>query len=127
RLRALALRAGRAAPRSSGLGAPRASRLRPRPTSVDAGRRAGVVSRSKTTEGEALNRRVLASVAGALLLLLAVLTASATASDGIQVAGQSADNQQVAGAASGATQVQPSNTNISVRVLSPGNDGSVSQ
>jgi epidermal growth factor receptor substrate 15 len=80
-----------------------------------------------TKEGEVLNRRLLASVAGALLLLLAVLTASATASDGIQVAGQSAENQQVAGAASGATQVQPSNTNISVRVLSPGDDGSVSQ
>ena len=74
-----------------------------------------------------MNKRVLASVAGALLLLLAVLTASATASDGIQVAGQSATNQQTAGAASGATQVDPSNTNISVRVLSPGNDGSVSQ
>ena len=74
-----------------------------------------------------MTRRFLASVVGAALLLLSVGALTATAADGVQVAGQSATNEQAAGAASGATQIQPSNTNVSVRVLSPGDDGSVSQ
>jgi epidermal growth factor receptor substrate 15 len=76
-----------------------------------------------------LNRRFLASAVATLTLLLAAgaVTATAAAADGVQAAGQSASNEQAASAASGATQVQPSNTNVSVRVLSPGNDGSVSQ
>jgi hypothetical protein len=48
-------------------------------------------------------------------------------SPGIQDASQSADNLQVAGAASEATQVGAQNVNLPVRVLSPGNDGSVDQ
>jgi len=46
---------------------------------------------------------------------------------GTQAIGQSADSEQDAAAASKAEQVGAKNTNISVRVLSPGNDGDVSQ
>ena len=46
---------------------------------------------------------------------------------GIQSANQSAGTEQESGALSTATQVHPSNTNVSIRVLSPGDDGSVSQ
>ena len=46
---------------------------------------------------------------------------------GIQTSDQSAGNEQLAAAASSATQEKPTNTNISVRVLSPGNDGAVTQ
>jgi hypothetical protein len=45
----------------------------------------------------------------------------------VQTVGQSAGSAQQATSASGATQIDPSNSNISVRVLSPGNDGAVSQ
>jgi hypothetical protein len=46
---------------------------------------------------------------------------------GKQIAGQSAKNDQSATANADATQVHPTNTNISVRIFSPGNDGPVSQ
>ncbi len=46
---------------------------------------------------------------------------------GGQTIGQSASNDQSAAALSGTVQEHPTNTNISVRVLSPGNDGPVSQ
>ena len=46
---------------------------------------------------------------------------------GIQAAGQEAVNKQSADADAKSVQVKPSNTNISVRVLSPGDDGRVSQ
>ncbi len=46
---------------------------------------------------------------------------------GVQTANQSAGTGQKSGAASTATQDHPSNTNVSIRVLSPGGDGSVSQ
>jgi len=76
-----------------------------------------------------MSKRFIASVLGALTLLLAVgaTTALADSSPGVQTAGQSATNAQQASAASEATQINPSNTNISVRVLSPGDDGSVAQ
>jgi hypothetical protein len=48
-------------------------------------------------------------------------------SDGTQVIGQEADNDQKAAAISATEQEKPSNSNISVRVLSPGDDGDVSQ
>ena len=48
-------------------------------------------------------------------------------SAGRQVIGQSADSEQDATAISATKQEKPSNTNISVRVLSPGNDGEVTQ
>ena len=56
-------------------------------------------------------------------------TAAAAAADPgpIQVSGQSAATSQQAAAASSATQINPRNKNISIRVLSPGNDGAVSQ
>jgi hypothetical protein len=67
---------------------------------------------------------------GTLVVLLAVLAAcagTALADGPVQSTTQSAGTAQSANAASSATQVQPSNDNISVRVLSPGNDGPVSQ
>src|SRR5262245_28641307 len=68
----------------------------------------------------------------ALVVALAVLAASSTtafADDSVpvQAATQSADTSQGAIAGSSATQVNPSNQNISVRVLSPGDDGAVTQ
>ncbi len=48
-------------------------------------------------------------------------------SDGKQIIGQSADSEQDAKALSATVQEKPSNSNISVRVLSPGNDGAVTQ
>ncbi len=76
-----------------------------------------------------MSKRFLASVLGLLALLLAVgvTTAAADTPPGVQTAGQGATSGQQGAAASGATQTQPSNTNISVRVLSPGNGGSVNQ
>jgi hypothetical protein len=76
-----------------------------------------------------MSKRFLAFVAGLLVLVLAVgaTTAAADTPPGVQTADQSATSGQQAVAASGAAQVQPSNTNISVRVLSPGNDGNVTQ
>src|SRR5436309_11261296 len=47
--------------------------------------------------------------------------------DAVQAAGQLATNAQLAAAKSDTVQVAPSNDNLSVRVLSPGSDGSVSQ
>ncbi len=48
-------------------------------------------------------------------------------SDYTQIAGQEASNKQDADADATAVQVKPSNSNQSIRVLSPGNDGDVSQ
>jgi hypothetical protein len=48
-------------------------------------------------------------------------------SESIQAAGQDAWNQQTAESHANSTQIAPSNENISVRVLSPGSDGSVDQ
>ena len=46
---------------------------------------------------------------------------------GDQIIGQAADNKQDAGALAATVQEKPSNENICVRVLSPGNDGPVTQ
>jgi hypothetical protein len=48
-------------------------------------------------------------------------------SDYTQIAGQSADNHQSADADATAVQIKPSNTATSIRVLSPGDDGDVTQ
>ena len=45
----------------------------------------------------------------------------------MQTAGQSATSNQSATAAAGSTQIAPQNTNVNVRVLSPGTNGPVSQ
>jgi hypothetical protein len=54
-------------------------------------------------------------------------TAAADPSTGVQTADQSAGSEQGAVATSQAAQIDPSNTNISIRVFSDGNDGSVEQ
>jgi hypothetical protein len=56
-----------------------------------------------------------------------VASAPAAAPAGVQSSDQTASTDQTAAAGSSATQVEPQNQNISVRVLSPGDDGSVSQ
>jgi hypothetical protein len=48
-------------------------------------------------------------------------------SDATQIAGQAADNHQSADADATAVQVKPTNTATSIRVLSPGDDGDVTQ
>src|SRR5829696_2944972 len=75
-------------------------------------------------------RRILAVVTAALGLLAS--TGQATAAPGddalqLAAAAQAAAGAQAAAAQSGAVQSQPSNKNISVRVLSPGGDGDVTQ
>ena len=71
-----------------------------------------------------------------LITTLAATFAAIAASAGTAIAGtpvpvqsatQSSATDQAALAESSATQVDPTNQNISVRVLSPGNDGAVSQ
>jgi len=73
-----------------------------------------------------MRKMLLALVLVAVVCLTAV-SVSAADPGPIQVSGQSADTSQQAAAASSATQTNPSNTNISIRVLSPGNDGNVTQ
>jgi trimeric autotransporter adhesin len=53
--------------------------------------------------------------------------AQAAAGAGVQMADQSAANQQSADSAATSTQVHPQNQNISVRIMSPGDDGDVTQ
>jgi hypothetical protein len=73
-------------------------------------------------------RNFISALAVAMTACLAAAAAAAAGDPGpIQVSGQSATTSQQAVAGSSATQVAPSNTNISIRVLSPGNDGAVSQ
>jgi hypothetical protein len=49
------------------------------------------------------------------------------AGSGVQAATQNADTDQKSAALSEAKQIEPSNSNVSVRVLSPGDNGSVTQ
>ena len=72
-------------------------------------------------------RKLILALVLTTALCLALAAVAAADPGSIQVSGQSATTQQQAGAASSATQVDPSNTNVSIRVLSPGDDGSVSQ
>ena len=75
-----------------------------------------------------MNRHILAWAASAALLGAAgAAPAMADDSGATQALGQSASNQQSASSDATSTQVNPSNQNISVRVLSPGNDGPVTQ
>ena len=74
-----------------------------------------------------MKRVILACIAAAVLL---PVTAEGTAlADGaaMQDTGQSAGSSQIAASAAESTQVKPSNENISVRVMSPGSDGDVTQ
>jgi hypothetical protein len=75
-------------------------------------------------------KRILAVVAAMLGLLVSTGNALAATPPGdpaAQALGQAAASGQTAGALSGASQSQPANQNISVRVLSPGSSGDVSQ
>src|SRR5262249_30071750 len=78
------------------------------------------------TQGGAM-RKAFTALVVVMAACLAAAAAAAADPGPIQVSGQSATTQQQAGAASSATQVNPSNTNISIRVLSPGSDGNVTQ
>ena len=71
-------------------------------------------------------RKLLLLLVLATVACIAATTAAADPGP-IQVSGQSATTSQQAAAGSSATQVNPSNTNIAIRVLSPGNDGNVAQ
>ncbi|HEX6787968.1 MAG TPA: hypothetical protein VF091_01905 [Gaiellaceae bacterium] len=70
-------------------------------------------------------RRLITTLVVALAVLAA--TCGRALADPVQSSTQGSSTDQTAAAASSATQVQPSNQNISVRVLSPGSDGSVTQ
>ena len=72
-------------------------------------------------------RKLILALVLTTALCLALAAVAAADPGNIQVSGQSATTSQQAGAASSATQIDPSNTNVSIRVLSPGDDGSVSQ
>jgi hypothetical protein len=74
-------------------------------------------------------KRILAVVAAMLGLLVSTGYAAAASPGDLaaQALGQAAASGQAAGALSGASQSQPANQNVSVRVLSPGNGGDVSQ
>ena len=72
-------------------------------------------------------RKFISALAVAGATCLAAAAAGFADPGPIQVSGQSATTSQQAVAGSSATQVAPSNTNIAIRVLSPGNDGAVSQ
>jgi hypothetical protein len=69
--------------------------------------------------------RLLALTVG--MLLIGAAPAAAASGLGSQSAGQDASNMQSASSSANSTQIDPSNENISVRVLSPGNDGDVKQ
>jgi hypothetical protein len=72
-------------------------------------------------------RKLILALVLTTALSLALAAVAAADPGNVQVSGQSATTSQQSGAASSATQIDPSNTNISIRVLSPGDDGSVSQ
>jgi hypothetical protein len=72
-------------------------------------------------------RKLIYALVVAVAACLAAAAAAAADPGPIQVSGQSAGTSQQATAASGATQIDPSNSNISIRVLSPGSDGAVTQ
>jgi hypothetical protein len=74
-----------------------------------------------------MRSRLLAWSAAVLLPLVGAGTAMADVAPGTQAVGQTAASGQTANSAATSAQVDPTNQNISVRVLSPGNDGAVTQ
>ena len=74
-----------------------------------------------------MKRLCLALAVGVLLLLVTGVGTATASSPVIQDGGQLAASDQDAGAAAGTAQQEPTNSNTGVRVLSPGDDGSVSQ
>jgi uncharacterized protein YfiM (DUF2279 family) len=71
-------------------------------------------------------KRHLIALVGALAVLLALGSGVAQAQS-VQGVGQTATTGQSATSNASSTQTNPSNSNISVRIFSPGNNGSVSQ
>ena len=74
-----------------------------------------------------MKRRWITTLAATFAAIAASAGTAIAAPPPVQSATQSSSTDQAALAASSATQVDPTNQNISVRVLSPGNDGTVSQ
>jgi len=75
-------------------------------------------------------KAALIAVLASMLVLFALLTGEAmatTPSPAVQSAGQSSSSDQSANATATSTQSSPSNVNIPVRILRPGDDGSVDQ
>ena len=71
-------------------------------------------------------KRQLIALLGAIAVLLAVGSGAAQAQS-VQGVDQSAGTGQSANSSASSTQTNPSNSNISVRIFSPGDNGSVSQ
>src|SRR5262249_9206399 len=97
-------------------GTPRPIRLRCRPQRT-----------SKRSKGEVMRTLIVAIAMTPAVCLASAAVAFADGAPPTQGVSQSAGTSQIAGAASSAVQVQPTNTNISVRIFSPGNDGNVTQ
>ena len=116
-------RSGKPRPRTPALGAK--SRASPLLLQFSVAREAA--ARQTLWKEKGLMKRILAVVAAMLGLLVSAGYASATppGDPAAQALGQAAASGQAAGALSGASQSQPANQNISVRVLSPGNGGNV--
>jgi hypothetical protein len=74
-----------------------------------------------------MRRKLLALVVGALALGASAGPAMADDPVSGQLSEQVAGSLQSATSNANSTQINPTNTNISVRVLSPGNDGDVTQ
>ena len=72
-------------------------------------------------------KRQMIAPAVALALLLTAGAGTAAAQGGQQLAEQSAGTSQSADSSASSTQVNPTNSNITVRIGSPGNNGSVNQ
>ena len=71
-------------------------------------------------------KRQLIALLGAIAVLLTIGSGAAQAQS-VQGVEQSAGTGQSASSSASSTQTNPSNSNISVRIFSPGNNGSVSQ
>jgi hypothetical protein len=67
------------------------------------------------------------AVLAALLLLLVFGAGTAAAGEPTQAVGQEASSEQSASSDANATQVNPSNSNVDVRIFSPGDGGDVKQ
>jgi hypothetical protein len=74
-----------------------------------------------------MRRRLLAVIASTVLLPAATAGSAAADDASVQALGQQAASQQSASSSATSTQVAPSNTNISVRIGSPGDGGAVTQ
>jgi hypothetical protein len=74
-----------------------------------------------------MRRRLLAFIASAVLVPATAAGSAAADGPSVQALGQDAASQQSASSSATSTQVAPSNTNISVRVGSPGDGGAVTQ